>query len=112
MTGVYSLLPEGRHGLLAPPGGGEDVDGYLAVGGYAPLVAPDRLLDRIAATGLRGRGGAGFPAAVKLRAVRDAPGPRVVVANGRRASPAPSRTAGCCGTARMWSSTVCGWPRP
>ncbi|MEU8845331.1 NADH-ubiquinone oxidoreductase-F iron-sulfur binding region domain-containing protein [Streptomyces sp. NPDC048564] len=87
MTGVYSLLPEGHHGLLAPLGGGEDIDGYLAVGGYAPLAAPDRLLDRIAATGLRGRGGAGFPAAVKLRAVRDAPGPRVVVANGEEGEP-------------------------
>ncbi|WP_328883619.1 NADH-ubiquinone oxidoreductase-F iron-sulfur binding region domain-containing protein [Streptomyces sp. NBC_00299] len=88
MTGVYSLLPEGRHSLLAPLGGGEDIDGYLAAGGYAPLAAPDRLLDRIAATGLRGRGGAGFPAAVKLRAVRDAPpGPRVVVANGEEGEP-------------------------
>ncbi|WP_328429650.1 NADH-ubiquinone oxidoreductase-F iron-sulfur binding region domain-containing protein [Streptomyces sp. NBC_00443] len=88
MTGVYSLLPEGRHGLLAPLGDSEGIDGYLAAGGYAPLVAPDRLLDRIAATGLRGRGGAGFPAAVKLRSVRDAPlGPRVVVANGEEGEP-------------------------
>ncbi|MFJ5774678.1 NADH-ubiquinone oxidoreductase-F iron-sulfur binding region domain-containing protein [Streptomyces sp. NPDC093094] len=88
MTGVYSLLPEGRSGLLSPePAGGEDIAGYLAAGGYAPLVAPGRLLDRIAAAGLRGRGGAGFPAAVKLRAVRDAPGPRVVVANGEEGEP-------------------------
>ncbi|MFF1322058.1 NADH-ubiquinone oxidoreductase-F iron-sulfur binding region domain-containing protein [Streptomyces sp. KS_5] len=89
MTGVFSLLPEGRAGLLVPPAdtGGEGIDGYLAAGGYAPLVAPDRLLDRVAAAGLRGRGGAGFPAAVKLRAVRDAPGPRVVVANGEEGEP-------------------------
>lgn len=88
MTGVISLLPEGRHGLLVPPLGlSEDVDSYLTVGGYAPLVAPQRLLDRIAAVGLRGRGGAGFPTAVKLRAVRDAPGPRVVVANGEEGEP-------------------------
>lgn len=88
MTGLFSLLPEGRAGLLLPPhAGGEGIDGYLARGGYAPLVAPGRLLDRIAATGLRGRGGAGFPAAVKLRAVRDTPGPRVVVANGEEGEP-------------------------
>ncbi|TXS44132.1 Fe-S-binding domain-containing protein [Streptomyces sp. uw30] len=93
MTGVFSLLPEGRTGLLVPSlseaglPGGEDIDGYLAEGGYAPLVAPDRLLGRIAAAGLRGRGGAGFPAAVKLRTVRDAPGPRVIVANGEEGEP-------------------------
>ncbi|MFC8244448.1 NADH-ubiquinone oxidoreductase-F iron-sulfur binding region domain-containing protein [Streptomyces chartreusis] len=89
MTGVFSLLPEGRAGLLvAPPRtAGEGIDEYLAAGGYAPLVAPDRLLDRIAAAGLRGRGGAGFPAAVKLSAVRDSPGPRVVVANGEEGEP-------------------------
>ncbi|MGW4867486.1 NADH-ubiquinone oxidoreductase-F iron-sulfur binding region domain-containing protein [Streptomyces chartreusis] len=89
MTGVSSLLPEGRAGLLLAPSapGGEGIDEYLSAGGYAPLVAPDRLLDRIAAAGLRGRGGAGFPAAVKLRTVRDTPGPRVVVANGEEGEP-------------------------
>ncbi|MER7577729.1 NADH-ubiquinone oxidoreductase-F iron-sulfur binding region domain-containing protein [Streptomyces sp. NPDC126514] len=88
MTRVHSLLPEGRSGLLSPaPTGGEDIAGYLAAGGYAPLVTPGQLLDRISAAGLRGRGGAGFPAAVKLRAVRDAPGPRVVVANGEEGEP-------------------------
>ncbi|SOD91290.1 NADH-ubiquinone oxidoreductase-F iron-sulfur binding region domain-containing protein [Streptomyces sp. Ag109_G2-15] len=98
MTGVFSLLPEGRPGLLAPllsgawlSGGSEDASRYLAAGGYAPLTAPDRLLDRlldrIAAVGLRGRGGAGFPTAVKIHAVRDAPGPPVVVANGEEGEP-------------------------
>ncbi|WP_251091906.1 NADH-ubiquinone oxidoreductase-F iron-sulfur binding region domain-containing protein [Streptomyces sp. Caat 7-52] len=94
MTGVFSLLPEGRPGLLEPllsgawlSGSGEDLPRYLAAGGYAPLPEPGRLLDRIAAVGLRGRGGAGFPAAVKLRAVRDAPGRPVVVANGEEGEP-------------------------
>ncbi|MFI9052063.1 NADH-ubiquinone oxidoreductase-F iron-sulfur binding region domain-containing protein [Streptomyces sp. NPDC053427] len=88
MTGVFSLLPEGRHGLLAPASaGGEDLSPYLAADGYAPLPVPDRLLDRIATAGLRGRGGAGFPAAVKLRTVRDAPGRPVVVANGEEGEP-------------------------
>ncbi|KOV64100.1 hypothetical protein ADK64_18205 [Streptomyces sp. MMG1121] len=70
-----------------PHHGVEDRARYLAVGGYAPLTERDRLLDRIAAVGLRGRGGAGFPAAVKLRAVRDAPGRPVVVANGEEGEP-------------------------
>lgn len=94
MTGVMSLLPAGRAGLLVPSpsgagpaGAGEDMAGYLTAGGYAPVVAPDRLLDRVAASGLRGRGGAGFPAALKLRAVRDRPGPGVVVANGEEGEP-------------------------
>ncbi|MFG2606263.1 NADH-ubiquinone oxidoreductase-F iron-sulfur binding region domain-containing protein [Streptomyces sp. NPDC048514] len=95
MTGVFSLLPDGRPGLLGPlpsgarpsAAGGEDASRYLAAGGYAPLPAPDRMLDLIAAAGLRGRGGAGFPAAVKLRAVRDAPGRAVVVANGEEGEP-------------------------
>ncbi|MER6029791.1 NADH-ubiquinone oxidoreductase-F iron-sulfur binding region domain-containing protein [Streptomyces sp. NPDC001851] len=94
MTGVFSLLPEGQHGLLVSPvfdagpyPGAEDLARYLAAGGYAPLTSCDRLLDRIATLGLRGRGGAGFPAAVKLRAVRDAPGRPVVVANGEEGEP-------------------------
>ena len=46
----------------------------------------------IGASGLRGRGGAGYPAADKWRAARDTPAPgRVVVANGYGADPA-SRT--------------------
>ncbi|MFC9283160.1 NADH-ubiquinone oxidoreductase-F iron-sulfur binding region domain-containing protein [Streptomyces collinus] len=99
MTGVFSLLPEGRPGLLLPyadaepaaglpgTGSGEDLARYLAQGGYAPLPDPEGLLDRVAGAGLRGRGGAGFPAAVKLRAVRDAPGRSVVVANGEEGEP-------------------------
>ncbi|MBY8339317.1 Fe-S-binding domain-containing protein [Streptomyces spinosirectus] len=84
MTGVHSLLTEGRPGLLTTPG---TASSYLAAGGYAPLTDPGLTLDRIAAAGLRGRGGAGFPAAVKLRAVRDAPGRPVVVANGEEGEP-------------------------
>ncbi|MFJ3231025.1 NADH-ubiquinone oxidoreductase-F iron-sulfur binding region domain-containing protein [Streptomyces sp. NPDC086787] len=95
MTDVLSLVPEGRHGLLTHlgsdghpgSGGDESLAQYLAVGGYAPVPAPDRLLGRIDEAGLRGRGGAGFPAAVKLRSVRDAPGPPVVVANGEEGEP-------------------------
>ncbi|MFH0517980.1 NADH-ubiquinone oxidoreductase-F iron-sulfur binding region domain-containing protein [Streptomyces sp. M41] len=91
MTGVFSLVPDG---LLVPPpagsaspGAGEDLSSYRAAGGYTPPAAPGLLLDRVEAAGLRGRGGAGFPAAVKLRAVRDAQGTPVVVANGEEGEP-------------------------
>ena len=66
-----------------------------------PLADADELLSEVESSGLLGRGGAAFPLAVKLRAVRD---------NGRLARRRPSssptakresrlrsRTAGCCG---------------
>jgi NADH:ubiquinone oxidoreductase subunit F (NADH-binding) len=58
---------------------------------YRPLDDPDRLLDEVDRSGLLGRGGAAFPLAVKLRAVRDN-GRRargaVVIANGEEGEPA------------------------
>lgn len=49
----------------------------------------EQVLREVGLSGLRGRGGAGFPAARKWAAVRDAdhPGPRVVVANGDEGDP-------------------------
>lgn len=99
MTGVYSLVPlasEVRHSLLGSltadgrpaSQGREGLAPYLAAGGYTPVPAPEHLLGLVDAAGLRGRGGAGFPTAVKLRAVRDASGPPpVVVANGEEGEP-------------------------
>ncbi|MFI5669869.1 NADH-ubiquinone oxidoreductase-F iron-sulfur binding region domain-containing protein [Streptomyces sp. NPDC051704] len=49
----------------------ESAVAYRATGGYRSAVGPGELLHHLDASGLRGRGGAGFPAAVKLRAVRD-----------------------------------------
>jgi NADH-quinone oxidoreductase subunit F len=49
---------------------------------------PDEILDEIARAELRGRGGAGFPAATKWRSVRDAPGTdKYIVANGAEGEP-------------------------
>jgi NADH:ubiquinone oxidoreductase subunit F (NADH-binding) len=59
--------------------------------GYLPLAGVDGLLKEVELSGLLGRGGAAFPLAVKLHAVRDA-GRRgldtVVVANGEEGEPA------------------------
>ncbi|MBU0602143.1 MAG: NAD(P)H-dependent oxidoreductase subunit E [Gammaproteobacteria bacterium] len=50
--------------------------------------APQALLDDVAQSRLRGRGGAGFPAARKWQACRDAPGPlRCVVCNADEGEP-------------------------
>lgn len=92
MTEIRSLMPPGRRRLLtAQPPRGEDLSAYLATGGYPSAPDPRRLLDRVASRGLRGRGGAGFPTADKLRAVRDAPGPAVVVANGEEGEPGSAK---------------------
>ncbi len=49
------------------------------------------LIDQLAEAGLRGRGGAGFPAHVKWRSVADAAGDKVVVANGHEGEPASAK---------------------
>jgi NADH:ubiquinone oxidoreductase subunit F (NADH-binding) len=68
----------------------ENYGAYLELGGYYPLADPDGLLGEVERSGLQGRGGAAFPLAVKLRAVRDngrgSSGP-VVVANGEEGEP-------------------------
>jgi len=47
----------------------------------------DRLIDAVAAAGLRGRGGAAFPTAVKMRAVAKQRGRRALVVNGSESEP-------------------------
>lgn len=71
--------------------GREDVAAYRQLGGYQPLGSADDLLGEVESGGLLGRGGAGFPLAVKVRAVRDngpAAGGTVVIANGEEGEPA------------------------
>jgi len=54
---------------------------------------PGRLIEKVAAAGLRGRGGAGFPTARKLAAVAAGRGRPVVLANGCEGEPASAKDA-------------------
>ena len=71
-----------------------DLRSHLAVAGSLPELrrwAPDRLIDEIERSGLRGRGGAAFPVARKMRAVAARRGPRFVVGNGTEGEPASGK---------------------
>ncbi len=71
--------------------GAEDFSDYRNAGGYQRIDDADGLLSRIDLSGVLGRGGAAFPLAVKLTAVRDngrSAGGSVVVANGEEGEPA------------------------
>jgi NADH:ubiquinone oxidoreductase subunit F (NADH-binding) len=84
--GCRSRLLGDRQGHLR-----ENYAAYLAVGGHRGPTDPDELLGEVERSGLQGRGGAAFPLAVKLRAVRDngrQAGGAVVVANGEEGEPA------------------------
>ena len=81
--------------LLLPPAPFETVDAYTDAGGGRALVAAranggDWVLEQLDRAGVRGRGGAGFPAATKWGSVRAGGqdlGDRYVVANGAEGEP-------------------------
>jgi NADH-quinone oxidoreductase subunit F len=70
------------------------LDEYVAAGGGRGLsvalgASPDAVIDEIAKSGLRGRGGAGFPTADKWRSIRGTgTGARFAVCNGAEGEPA------------------------
>jgi NADH:ubiquinone oxidoreductase subunit F (NADH-binding) len=66
------------------------LDAERALGTYDPPVRPD-VISELEGAGLRGRGGAAFPAHVKWAAVAAATGPKVVVANGEEGEPASAK---------------------
>ncbi len=69
------------------------LDGYRRTGGYVALEGalegtPDQVIDAVEASGLAGRGGAGFPTGRKWRAVAEAEGgPKTIVCNADEGEP-------------------------
>ena len=66
----------------------EDMDAYIANGGYELLkkiqskaIEPEKIIQTMASSGLRGLGGAGFPAGRKWRIVREQTAPRLMAVN-------------------------------
>jgi NADH-quinone oxidoreductase subunit F len=80
----------GDNGFIDPG----DIDDYLAVGGYAALAKsladmnPDEIIEEVKKSGLRGRGGGGFPTGIKWETTRRADGePKYVVCNADEGDP-------------------------
>lgn len=72
----------------------EDIQSYLNAGGYSAIkkilaeMAPEGVINEIKASGIRGRGGAGFPTGVKWEACRKAHGDaKYIVCNADEGDP-------------------------
>jgi NADH:ubiquinone oxidoreductase subunit F (NADH-binding)/(2Fe-2S) ferredoxin len=72
----------------------ESIDEYLARGGYEAArsalttMKPDEIIEAVLSSGLRGRGGAGFPTGTKWHFARSSPGPvKYVICNGDEGDP-------------------------
>jgi NADH-quinone oxidoreductase subunit F len=79
----------GNNGLIDPT----VIEDYLAIGGYTALVkalkmTPEKIIDEIKKSGLRGRGGAGFPTGSKWESTRNAHGDiKYVICNADEGDP-------------------------
>jgi NADP-reducing hydrogenase subunit HndC len=72
----------------------ESLDEYLARGGYQALkkviagMSPEQVIEELKVSGLRGRGGAGFPTWMKWQLTRQSPGDeRFIICNGDEGDP-------------------------
>ncbi|NOZ22302.1 MAG: 4Fe-4S dicluster domain-containing protein [Planctomycetes bacterium] len=80
-SGEGAYLKNQERIVLRRAGQGDplDLDDYLAHGGYSALrrclmeLKPDDVIDIVTRSGLRGRGGAGYPTGAKWRVTRDQP---------------------------------------
>ncbi len=77
-------------GLIDP----ESIDDYLAMDGYVALekvlttMTPEQVIEEMIRSGLRGRGGGGFPTGVKWRLARQTPRwPKYVICNADEGDP-------------------------
>jgi NADH:ubiquinone oxidoreductase subunit F (NADH-binding) len=92
-----STRDAGHHGLprllagLDPGGAAMTLAAHARIHGPLPDIAPHQLIEEVERSGLRGRGGADFPTARKLRAVaaRRRVGP--VLVNGSETEPASAK---------------------
>ncbi|MGN6564323.1 MAG: NADH-quinone oxidoreductase subunit F, partial [Thermomicrobiales bacterium] len=92
------LPPDAAPAVLAPRrllrddlDGRESLAAYRQAGGYAEASwarTPGELIELVEEGGLRGRGGAAYPAGAKWRAVAARPGPRVLLINAAESEPA------------------------
>ncbi|NOZ00715.1 MAG: NADH-quinone oxidoreductase subunit F, partial [Deltaproteobacteria bacterium] len=82
----------GKNGSIDP----ENIDDYLALGGYSALakaltsMEPDQVIDEVKRSGLRGRGGGGFPTGRKWASMKKASsedGRRFVICNADEGDP-------------------------
>jgi NADH-quinone oxidoreductase subunit F len=71
-----------------------NIEDYISVGGYSALakaltdMTPEQIIDEVEKSGLRGRGGGGFPTARKWRSCREAEGAiKFVICNGDEGDP-------------------------
>ncbi|HEX7364685.1 MAG TPA: NADH-quinone oxidoreductase subunit NuoF [Dehalococcoidia bacterium] len=70
------------------------IEDYISIGGYAALaralleMTPEKIIEEIKSSGLRGRGGAGFPTGAKWESCRHAPGDiKYVIVNADEGDP-------------------------
>jgi NADH-quinone oxidoreductase subunit F len=80
----------GNNGMIDP----KSIEDYLRVGGYAALarvlstLTPEQTIDSVKRSGLRGRGGAGFPTGMKWAVCRDNPArPKYIICNADEGDP-------------------------
>ena len=80
----------GNNGLIDPT----SIEDYMAVGGYASLpkvfgqMTPEQVISEVKKSGLRGRGGGGFPTGIKWETVRRASGDtKYVICNSDEGDP-------------------------
>ncbi len=88
------LGPRGLPRLLAgldPTGAVMTLGDHERVHGSLPSIAPHELIEAVERSGLRGRGGADFPTARKLRTLAENRRTRTVIVNGSETEPASSK---------------------
>jgi len=79
----------GSNGIIDPT----SIEDYIGIGGYSALakafaMKPEKVIEEVKASGLRGRGGGGFPTGRKWEACRNAAGtPKYVICNADEGDP-------------------------